>query len=72
MIYAKEIVDFLQNMGVNAIYCGNESLQVSGFSSISNLQHRTITWLRKYDESNIPAFHDFYDILLIRCKGQKS
>jgi UDP-3-O-[3-hydroxymyristoyl] glucosamine N-acyltransferase LpxD len=65
MIYAKDIVDFLQNMGVNAICYGNEYLRVNGFSSISNMQHGTVTWLRKFDKGNIPAFNEFHNILLI-------
>lgn len=65
MVHVDEIRKYLCEMGLEVCYYGKEDLQISGFSSISDLKNGTVTWLRRYDKSYTEALQSCDELLLV-------
>lgn len=65
MVYVNEILGYLTDIGIRAHYYGKRDLQIEGFSSVSDMKARTVTWLRKYDQNCIIAIQGLSNMLLV-------
>ena len=61
MITVKEILDFLDSMGVVYDFFGNEQTQIEGFSTLKNYKANTVTWAKNEKAYNF----SFEDKLLV-------
>ncbi len=52
-VRVKDIIAWAENEGMPFEYKGSKELEITGFSSLSNCKHGSITWIKK--QKNIPT-----------------
>lgn len=66
-----EILDFLSDQGIDHSFRGNKEMEISLFSSISNVKANSITWIRDFTRIDMGDIGGYRESLIVTNKSGK-
>jgi len=64
-ININDILEYLNNLGLDNKYIGNQQLIINGFCSINNLKNNCITWIKNIDSFKVDNFIGIENLLIV-------